>query len=395
MKKRNIIFIIVYLAYTSIYIARLNLSVATPGLQDPAMMDTVLTSGQIGMLGAAFSCVFAIGRFINGSIADKQPPWVMISTGLAIAGISNIAVGFFPPFVGMMVLWMCNAFAQSMLWSSVLCVVSSLYEPGKAKTMASYMVTSVATGNILAILVNSYIISKFGINFAFIIPGCIVLVLGFFVLVSTKKIKAPNGDSAEHMPITELLKNKQIRLTMIPTFLHGIIKDNVSFWMVAYFVATYSVNLKESALFVLFIPIIGLVGRLLYPFCSMMFNHNEYKIGMLAFLICGVAAVPLLFGSSIGVIVAVVALSLIYAATSVINTAFVSIFPIRYIETGNVASLSGLFDLATYMGAGFGSFVYGFVIDHFGYSPMYISWVAISVISIALLSGLLKMGRKA
>ena len=46
MKKKNLIFAIVYLAYTAIYIARLNLSVATPVFVDFGIAD----AAQIGLL---------------------------------------------------------------------------------------------------------------------------------------------------------------------------------------------------------------------------------------------------------------------------------------------------------------------------------------------------------
>ena len=38
-------------------------------------------------------------------------------------------------------------------------------------------------------------------------------------------------------------------------------------------------------------------------------------------------------------------------------------------------------DFSTYLGAGIGSITFGFVIDNFGYSPMYVIWAAISVVS--------------
>ena len=42
-------------------------------------------------------------------------------------------------------------------------------------------------------------------------------------------------------------------------------------------------------------------------------------------------------------------------------------------------------DFATYLGAGVSSVIYGAVIKHFGYLPMFISWAMISVISMALI----------
>ena len=62
----RLIFWVVYLAYTSIYVARINLSMAGPELISGGVLDTV----QLGLLGSVFSTVFASGRLINGGLSD-------------------------------------------------------------------------------------------------------------------------------------------------------------------------------------------------------------------------------------------------------------------------------------------------------------------------------------
>ena len=383
MKKRSLIFIIVYLAYTAIYIARLNLSVATPVFVDLGIAD----AAQIGLLGSVFSVIYACGRLVNGSLGDRVAPYKMICTGLAVAGVSNLCIGAIPPFWGIVLLWGANAFAQSMLWSSVLCVVSAVYPEEKAKKMVSYMVTSVATGNIIGIVLNTWVVDKLGVNSAFLIPGGITLVMGGAVLLSAKNIKPVEKTEKKHIPVFGLLKNKEILLMIMPALLHGVIKDNISLWMTVYFVDTFGINLGDSANFVLFIPLVGFIGRLIYPALFKLCREREHIVSVVAFAVCALFVIPLCFDIKSAVL-AVVSLSMIYALVSVINTSILSIYPIRYAETGNVASVSGLMDFATYGGAGIGSLIFGVMIKHFGYSPMYISWAVISVVSIAILSRL-------
>ena len=63
MKKENTrIFAVCYLAYLFIYVARLNLSMAAPGLKDLQ----ILSMEQIGFLGSVFSIVYACGRLLSG-----------------------------------------------------------------------------------------------------------------------------------------------------------------------------------------------------------------------------------------------------------------------------------------------------------------------------------------
>lgn len=384
-KKKLLVFVICYMAYMSVYIARLNLSVASPGMRDAGIIDSV----QIGILGSVFSIVFAIGRLLNGSIGDKTPPWIMISTGLVLVGVSNIAVGLFPPFAGIAFLWMTNAFAQSMLWSSVLCVVSSVYDERKAKNMTSYMVTSVAMGNIVGILLNTYIITAFGINFAFIVPGAITLLLSTAVAMSVNKIKALNTNEGRHISLIELFNERDIKIMMTPALLHGVIKDNISVWMTVYFVDRFAVDLEKSALFVLFIPVIGLLGRTVYPTVYKLCREREHLVSSISFVVCAICALPLAI-DIVTPLSAAILLAIIYAAVSMINTSTLSIFPLQFTKTGNVSSVSGVMDLVTYSGAGIGSFVYGFIIKHMGYSPMYASWIVISILSVILIRPMFK-----
>lgn len=380
-KYGRLIFFIVYLAYTSIYIARINLSVAGPGLIDAGVMDTV----QLGLLGSIFSTFYACGRLINGGISDRTPPWVMLTIGLGIAGISNICISFFPPFVGILILWLANAYAQSMLWSSVLCVVSSIYDKETAKKKTSVMVTSVAMGNILSIIINTYLITKFGTRFAFIVPGILTVVLGILVFISTKHIK-PSTENSEkkHISMWELIKKKEVFTMIIPATLHGVMKDNISLWMAVYIVDKFCVDLTTSSYYILLIPAIGFVGRTIYPAVYKLCKNRENTVSLIGFLISAVAALILCF-SGIGIIPAVLCMSIIYAAVSMINTSILSIYPLHFLNTGNVASVSGVMDFATYLGAGVSGVIYGALIKSFGYTPMFVSWACISVISIVLI----------
>ena len=375
------IFFIVYLAYTSIYIARINLSVASPGLISEGIIDTV----QIGLLGSIFSTVFAVGRLINGGISDRTPPWIMLTAGLCVAGFSNIFIGFFPPFVGILILWLTNAYAQSMLWSSVLCVVSSIYDKEVAKKKTSVMVTSVAMGNILSIIINTYLITCFGTRFAFFVPGILTGVLGVLVLISTKHIKLSTENSEKkHISMWELIKKKEVYTMIIPATLHGVMKDNISLWMAVFIVDKFCVDLTTSSYYILLIPTIGFIGRAIYPVVYKLCKNRENTVSVIGFFISAVAALALCY-SDIGIIPAVLCMSIIYAAVSMINTSILSIYPLRFLKTGNVASVSGVMDFATYLGAGVSGVIYGALIKNFGYTPMFVSWLCISLISIILI----------
>lgn len=388
VKKRTFMFIVCYIAYTSTYIARLNLTMSASELQKAGF-----SASQIGLLGTIFAMVYAVGRLVNGVFSDKKPPYIMICSGLIIAGLANITVGFLPPFIAVAFLWAANAFGQSMLWGSVLCFVAAIYPPEIASKKTSLMTTSIATGNVVGILLGMFVISSFGLRFAFIVPGAITLVLSLAVLLtmnSVKKIEV-KGEKKKHQSIFVLLKDKEILTSLFPVFIHGMIKENVSLWMSVYFIFRYKVDLKASAYFILFIPIAGFIGRTFYSFFFKISKDNEHLVTIFSFVACVIFCIPLIVGTPR--IIATICLGLIYACASIINTSFISIYPLHYVYSGNVASVCGVLDLAAYGGTAAGSYVFGLLIDKFagsGYVAMFAIWAITSIISALIVIPLAK-----
>lgn len=384
-KKEKILLIVLYLAYTSIYIARVNLSIASPEL----VRKSVLDSAQIGMLGSCFFCVYAVGRILNGILSDRHQPWKILTAGLCLTGLSNIFMSFFPPYTAMLLFWITNAYAQSMLWSSVLCVVTAVCRQDSVKKVTSIMVSSVAVGNILGIVINTGLITVFEVKSAFLIPGILTICLGVLTFRETRNIKMEKNAEKEHRSVLALLKNKDILRINVTAMIHGIMKENIGLWMAVYIVDTYMVDLTTSSYYILVIPVIGLAGRMLYPFVFQTCKENEHKVSLASFLICMGASGILCIGK-MGMFLSVLALGVIYMGISIINTSLLSIYPLRYSCTGNTASVSGIMDFSTYLGAGISSAVYGVLIKYFGYLPMFLSWVILAGISVVVLLKSLK-----
>ena len=387
-RKNKIVFLVCYIAYTSIYIARLNLSMATPQMIE----KNVISASRIGLLNGVFFVVYAIGRLISGGTGDRLSPAVMISAGLAACGISNVLFGFFPPFAALIIFWAMNAFSQSMLWSSVLCSLVGAYGSEKARKMTPYMVTSVAFGNVAGILLNTGLINSFGTAFAFVVPGGITIIMSVIGFAVLRNIPAPQPETNEnHLSLIKLLKESTVRTSFFAALAQGVIKYNITAWMTVYFAETFGINLSKISGFVLFIPIVGLIGRLAYPVIYNACNENEHKVSLIGFLISIFACAVLLIQKSSPVI-SIVALSLIYTAVSLINTSLLSVFPMGFVKTGNVASVSGLMDFATYFGAGISSVIFGYAITSLGYSFMFAFWAVISFL--ALIPTVLLIKRK-
>ena len=59
----------------------------------------------------------------------------MLAIGLFGAGVSNLLIGVIPVYIAILLFWSVNAYAQSMLWSSVLAAVSYLVPEKHRKSL--------------------------------------------------------------------------------------------------------------------------------------------------------------------------------------------------------------------------------------------------------------------
>ena len=381
---KNGIFWLLYLSYVFIYAARLNLSMASPAMRDQG----ILTAVELGFIGSAFSVVYSCGRLFNGIIGDRLAPKLLIITGLALTGLANLLIGFLPPYLLILVLWCLNAFGQSMLWSALLRTMTGIYTKAEADKKVQILVSSVSVGNIAGILLSSQLVSSFGIRAAFLVPGLLTVLCGLAVLYILPLHTEASQGGSQPFPFKALLHDRKIRGILLPAMFHGTMKDNISLWMAVYFLDRFSVDLEQSAWYVLLIPVVGLAGRLLYPLCYRLLSRRENFLAIIGFVLCAVLSLVLCLPVQTSVLAAI-CLSLIYAFVSMINTSFLSIFPLRFAEKNLVSSVSGIADFATYLGAAIASAIYGFWIEGgtTGYLYMFLSWAVLSILSIVLLLG--------
>lgn len=376
---KDLVFLITYIAYASIYVSRINLSMAGPQMK----AQNLLTTEQIGFLGTAFSVIYAFGRLFNSMLADSKEPRTMIGIGLAFTGLSNLLAGLLPAYPIMLVLWSVNSFAQSMLWASVLRIIHAVYHDDERIRInrLSIVVSTVTLGQLAGILVSMLILKTTEIRFIFILPGLFELLMSGLVFLIYPKIGYISGDNKKKIlsKIPEIMQQPEVRLSVFPCIVMGLLKDNVTLWMAVYFVDIFAINLSATAWYVFMIPLVGLCARLLFPYALRLAGGNEHLISRVSFLASVFSAIILITVHD--PVIGAIALSIVYASMSMTNSSMLSIFPARFADQGMMASISGILDFVAYLGAGIGSTVYGLIIDRHGYEAMFISWAVLSIIA--------------
>ena len=98
------------LGYGLYYVCRLSLNV----VKKPIVDAGILTEVQLGIIGSSLFFLYAIGKLINGFLADHSNIKRFMSIGLLISALTNLLMGFTTSFILFAICWGVNGWTQSM-----------------------------------------------------------------------------------------------------------------------------------------------------------------------------------------------------------------------------------------------------------------------------------------
>ena len=98
------------IGYGLYYVCRLSLNV----VKKPIVEEGLFTETELGIIGSVLFFTYAIGKFTNGFLADRSNIRRLMSTGLLVSALVNLALGFTNSFLVFAVLWGLSGWFQSM-----------------------------------------------------------------------------------------------------------------------------------------------------------------------------------------------------------------------------------------------------------------------------------------
>ena len=140
--------------YATFYVCRLAFSASKKGMIEQGAD----TPAEIGYVGSAMLFAYAIGKIVNGFIADRVNVKKYIMLGLFVSSLANLLVGFHIPALMLAVIWFVNGFAQAS--GAPCCVVALSRWWPKEKRGTYYGIWSCSNnlGEVLAYVVSAGIV---------------------------------------------------------------------------------------------------------------------------------------------------------------------------------------------------------------------------------------------
>ena len=389
-------FIAATLGYSLYYVCRTSLNVMKKPILDSGSLD----ASQLGVIGSALLFAYAIGKFVNGFIADYCNIKRFMATGLIVSAAANMLMGVLglmhsviPTaviFIAFAVMWGLNGWSQSMGAAPAIISLSRWYPLKERGTYYGFFSASHNLGEFFSFLFVGSIVTFAGWQAGFFgsaIAGAIGVVVILLMLHDTPESKGlpPVEALAHEKPAASADKSvKEIQKQVLRTPAVWILAAASAFM----YISRYAINgwgvlfLQEAkgfsdveAISVVSInALLGILGTVLSGWFSDKLFKGDRKVPALIFGVLNAAALAL-FGVLICFLGGLMA---------------VDIVPRK--ATGAALGVVGM---TSYIAAGIQDVASGWLIDsnitvaadgvkHYDFGPVAIFWLAAAVISFLL-----------
>jgi sugar phosphate permease len=305
------VFWLLWSAYASYYLCRVNFAVAQPEIlkEFPSW-----TSAQIGWIPSAYAAFYAAGQFLNALVGQRVGARKMMTGAMLVAAATNLALSTTSSFACMIVLWSLNGFAQSAGWSLVVHTMSSWSTGARRGTIIGLLSTCYQFGNVASWLLAGQLCASVGWRAAFWVPSILILpVAACFVLLLKDSPQraglAPIRDDLapvekgavpqpEHLPLRRLLAltlgNGMLWVIGVGYLCMNAVRYAFMNWSVQYMGEYQGRSVKGSAFTAVAIPLLGSLGAVAAGWVSDAW-FGRRRAPVCALMLGGLAAVCVAF----------------------------------------------------------------------------------------------------
>lgn len=177
-RTRRSVFITLVLGYGFFYTCRLSLSVAKKQMIDSGVTDV----SQLGVIGAVLLYVYAVGKLVNGFLADRANIARFMSTALLLSALVNLLFGLTTYFVIFVILWGLNGWFQSIGSAPSVVSLCQWFSNNERGTRYGIWAGAHNIGEGLTFIGTSVLVAALGWRWGFLGPGlaCVVVALIMF-----------------------------------------------------------------------------------------------------------------------------------------------------------------------------------------------------------------------
>ena len=415
---RNRTFWGVTVAYSLYYVCRMSLSV----VKQPLIDEGVLTAGELGLIGSALLFVYAVGKFMNGFIADYCNIRRFMATGLVVSAVINLLLGVLGLFNGaaalpamvmflsFAVLWGINGWVQSMGSPPGVISLSRWFPQSKRGTYYSMFSSSPYIGEFLSFIITGVVVGALGWQYGFIVAALAgfigTLLILLFVsdtpeskgLPSVQTLSGEQLTKQDNMPTRELqkliLKHPGIWVIALSSAFIYITKYAIAGWGVLFLQKAHGFSLEDATQIIAFSAAFGVLGTVLAGWLSdRVFKSDRVKPAILSGILSSLSLFLFLFVGG-GFVLNIFYVSLFSLSVGVLYCIVAGLMAVDIVPRKATGAALGVVGISSYIAAGLQDITSGYLIqgymtqvdgaDVYNFGPVSWFWIAASVVSFVL-----------
>lgn len=414
---RNRTFWGVTMAYSLYYVCRMSLSV----IKQPLIDEGVLTAGQLGIIGSALLFVYAVGKFLNGFIADYCNIRRFMATGLLLSSLVNLIMGALGLlygtfglssmliFLSFALLWGMNGWMQSMGPAPGVISLSRWFPQSKRGTWYGIFSASPYLGETVSFIVTSAVVGALGWQYGFIAASAAGLLGSAIILLfvsdtpesrglpSVQNLSGEELRKEDKMPTKELqkliLRHPGIWVIALSSAFIYITKYAVAGWGVLFLQKARGFSLEEASQVIAFSAAFGVLGTVLAGWLSdAVFRGDRAKPAVLSGIL-GTCSLALFLFAGGGFVLNVFYVSLFSLSVGVLYCIVAGLMAVDIVPRKATGAALGIVGISSYIAAGIQDIASGYLIEGFmgpdgtdiyDFGPVSWFWLAASALSFVL-----------
>lgn len=373
-RKQQILIVIACLVYSFAYTGRYsyNANIA------PIMAFYNVTRAEAGLTGTFFFFAYGAGQLIHAIFCRFYPRKYIIPVVLGVSAILNIAVFCGVPFGAIKYLWLLNGICQSVLWPTLVLVLSDTMDSVMMKRAVFAMSLTVVIGTVIS-YGGSAIFNLFDLfRGAFLLGAVLMVAIGIAWLIGYDTLTVENAGLAEAQAASSEAttagggsRKRAANGALIGLFavcglfmaVDNFVKDGLNTWTPVILKERFGVGDSLSIVLTVALPFCGVFGAMLALRMNRKIKDFRALSGSLLLLlsvcICGI----LLSMKLESMALTVAFLGVVSCFAHGINSIMTSIMPFAMRDKVNPGFLAGLMNSAGYVGSTASAYGLGVIAD--------------------------------
>lgn len=427
-------FVAITLGYALYYVCRMSMGV----MKQPLIDAGLLNATQLGIIGACLYWSYAVGKFVNGFLADSSNVKRFMATGLVISVAANFIMGVLGVtaadtgisnsviFIAFAVMWAINGWAQSMGAPPAIIALSRWYPLKVRGTYYGFFSASHNIGEGLSFIFVGSIVAAFGWKWGFFGASCAGLLGVLLILLwmhdtpeskGLPDIETLSGEKSTGKAVTDAAETRRIQrmvlcnpgvwiLALSSAFMY-MSRYAINEWGTIFLQESYGYDLKAAAAIIGINPIFGVIGTVFSGWLSdKVFRGDRKYPAFTAGVLEAVALYLFLFGGG-SHFVLVLSMVLFGVAIGVLISFLGGLMAIDLVPRKATGAALGIVGMASYAAAGIQNIITGLLLDNHTYEAVnslgetvvkhdftYVSWFWIGAATISFLLPVLNWRRR-